>query len=242
MINEYENTLRRIILMIFGEDTSLYKVSPERIAKWEEKKETEFKKNKDILFEKRLLYYSDFYDLKTIIIKNWEKFLPILHDKKRFETFFEELERFRNTVAHGRNLTLSQENLLTGITLDLKNLITIYHNKNEMKEDFFIRLIKVTDNLGNSWESGKPSPSPTLRVGDEYELIVEAHDPKGRQISYEIFLLSSFKMKQLSNRLSFTITNDMVDQSTIFYLNVSTPDSEYNNKDGILIRITILPQ
>ena len=29
-----------------------------------------------------ILFYSDFYDLETIIDKNWESFLPVLNDKK----------------------------------------------------------------------------------------------------------------------------------------------------------------
>ncbi len=123
MIYEYENTFRRLILLIIGEDVISYKISQDRILKWTEKRDTESRKTKGVLFEDRLIYYSDFYDLKSIITKNWELFLPILHDKKRFEIFFNVLEHLRNNIAHGRTLTLSQEHLLTGITLDLKNLI-----------------------------------------------------------------------------------------------------------------------
>src|SRR5659263_238113 len=122
MVNDYENTLRGLIVQIIGgDDTSSYKVTEERIVIWKAKREAESKKSNGVFYENRLLYYSDFYDLESIIIKNWELFLPILGNKKRFEVFFSEIERCRNTIAHGRNLISSQELLLSGITSDLKN-------------------------------------------------------------------------------------------------------------------------
>lgn len=59
---------------VLGEDTNSYKVPQERKAKWQEKLEIEKKKYKGVLLEKRLIFFSDFYDLKTVIIKDWEKF------------------------------------------------------------------------------------------------------------------------------------------------------------------------
>jgi hypothetical protein len=245
MTNDYENTLRHLILNIIGgADNARYLVPDSRIEKWKEKREIETKKNKGISYEPRLIYYSDFYDLATIIIKNWELFKPVLIDKKRFEVFFSEVENFRNTIAHGRNLTLSQESLLHGITSDLKSLITIYHNKNEMKEDYFIRLTKINDNLGNVWdEDHSPKTKPVLRVGDEYELFIEANDPKGREIEYEISKINStFEIKGTSPRITFKVTNDLVSSSQMFLIQVRTPQSEYTNSDLRTIHITILPK
>jgi len=244
MINEYENTLRRLIINIIGgEDTSSYLVSEDRIEKWKDKRETAKKKNKGILLENELLYYSDFYDLKTIITKNWELFLDILKDKKRFEIFFSEIENYRNTLAHGRNLISSQENLLKGITSDLKNSITIYHNRNEMKDDFFIQIIKVSDNLGNTWENTMSEPIPTLRIGDEYELFIDANDPKDRKVSYNLDIYQgSINVYQDSNHFTFTINKLMVGPKTTINLSVSTPGSKYKNVDFFTVFITVLPE
>lgn len=243
MINEYENTLRRLILDVIGDkDDSLYKVSEQRITIWKEKREIETKKYKGLIFENRLIYFSDFYDLKTIISKNWELFSPILINKKRFEIFFSEVETFRNTISHGRNLLSGQENLLKGITSDLKNLITVYHNKNEMKEDFFIQILKINDNLGNVWEDNSSTNKPTLRVGDEYELYIEANDPKDRKIEYELFTLGDFTITQESQRFIFTIENKLVSESVQFYVVVRTPNSEYKNEAVRIISATILPK
>ncbi|MCC9166391.1 hypothetical protein [Pontibacter harenae] len=246
MINEYENTLRELITSLIGSsDTSNYKVSPERIEKWKEKREIEKKKNKGILLEPRLIYYSDFYDINTIIEKNWDIFSPILNDKKRFSVFFKEIEQFRNTLAHGRKLIASQESLLSGILMDLKNAITIFHNKNHMKDDYFIELIKVSDNLGNFWGKSvfERSGKPNLKVGDQYELLIEANDPKDRKIQYEILTLGlNFSLKQESNRFIFQIGKELIGQNTLLLVKVSTPDSEYKNEIMRKISIIVYPE
>jgi hypothetical protein len=244
MVIEYENTLRRLITSVLGsKDDSPFKISEDRIEKWKEKREIETKKKKGVSFEKRLIYYSDFYDLKNIILKNWELFTPIITNKKRFEVFFEEMEKFRNTAAHGRNLTKSEENLAKGITSDLKNLITIYHNKNEMKDDFFVQIIKINDNLGTVWEEGKSPKKPILRVGDEYELVVEANDPKDREIEYQLLTIGGdLRITQKNNRFNFIIENKLVSETTPILVVVRTPSSEYKNEATISISIMVLPK
>ncbi|WP_442846433.1 hypothetical protein [Leeuwenhoekiella sp. H156] len=244
MTNEYENTLRRLILNVIGtDDNTDYKVAPERIEKWKEKRTIEEKKNNGVLFENRIIYYSDFYDLKTIIDKNWEKFLPILNDKKRFLVFFNEVEQFRNTVAHGRDLIDSQKNLLKGILSDLKNSITIYYNKNEMKDDYFIKITKINDNLGNIWfVPGHKRQTPTLRVGDEYEIYVEANDPKDREIIYALRNDGGFHIQQKNNMFKFEIPKEFVGETIRLWLFATTPKSEYKNVDRKAIFITVLPR
>ena len=241
IITEYENNLRSIILYLIGEsDDSHYLVSEDRVLNWKEKREIEEKKYKGVLIERRLLYYSDFYDLKNIILKNWERFLPIFHDKKRFEVLFSEVEKYRNTLAHGRQITSGQENLINGINSDLKNLISIYHNKNEMKDDYFIRITKVSDNMGNVWQ-GRNKPRPTLRVG-EYEVNIEAVDPKDRLILYSVSCTGLKKINQDSGRFRFTIPLSIVGQRVALILRAYTPDCEYKNETAEVIKMTILPK
>ncbi|QXP55185.1 hypothetical protein H0I25_14000 [Cellulophaga sp. HaHa_2_95] len=246
MIIEYENTLRKLITSVIGfNDNTDYKVSSERLNKWKEKRDIESKKNNGILFESRIIFFSDFYDLKTIIDKNWELFLPILNEKKRFSVFFKEIEQYRNTVAHGRKLIKSQEDLLSGILMDLKNSITQYHNRNEKMDDYFIEIIKVSDNIGSSWGESifSKSKKPTIRVGDEYELLVEANDPKDREIEYKLFhFTGKLKINQKSNRFNFTIDESLIGQNIMILVTAYTPDSEYKNESSMKINLTVLPK
>ncbi|WP_235299776.1 Swt1 family HEPN domain-containing protein [Portibacter marinus] len=242
IITDYENSIRRIIIIALGfEDSVNYKISSARIEKWKEKREIEKKKYKGIMTETRLIYYSDFYDLKTIILKNWEKFKHVLNDKKRFEVFFSEIEKFRNSEAHGRTLTSNQIKLIEGITNDLKNLITLSHNRSKMIEDYFIEIIKVSDNLGNICYGSLNDPI-VLRVDDVYEIIVEANDPKDREIEYEIAIFNTnFKITQVQNRFTFKVTNEIVGKKRQLSIRVKTPASEYNNSANMTLSLIVLP-
>lgn len=244
MIKEYENLLRTIISITVGsKDETDFGVTNDRIEKWVEKREAEKNKYKEILLEPRIIYYSDFYDLKNIISKKWELIKPILNDKKRFEIFFDEVEKFRNTEAHGRELLTYQKDLLNGIVNDLKTQLVIHHNKNMNADDYFIKLLKVSDSIGNTWEYGDNGHKFTkkiLRVGDTIEFIIEAFDPKGREINYELYT-KSFKLNSKEKNLQITITNEMVGEHSGIDITVETLNSEYKNSQFCEFIYTILP-
>lgn len=247
LINEYENTLRKIICILIGQDDdSVYGVTNERINKWKEKREIDKQKNRGSQLESRLIYYSDFYDLETIINKNWTLFKPILVDKKRFEILHGEVELFRNTLAHGRPLLSFQLSLLSGIVGDLKNQVLKYHSKNMSVDDYFIKILKVSDNLGNIWEEGelkKKWIEQTLRVGDTLEFVVDSFDPKGQDVGYSI--LHNYRNIQpqniVANRISIILDKSMISKSTQLTIMANTKNSEYENDDAVSFIYSVLP-
>lgn len=189
MVKLYENTLRQLIIDVLGEeDTVDFNISSEITDKWFAKRKVEQNKNDGFLFEKRIIFYADFEDLNTIIDKNWNSFLPVLQDKKRFQVFFNEVYQFKKIINSNLPLIQSQENLLSGIVMDLKNAITVYNNKENLVDDYFISIKKISDNLGNSWSKSDANQNkkPVLKVGNDYELLVEANDPKDRKIEYQL--------------------------------------------------------
>ena len=138
---------------------------------------------------------------------------------------------------------MGQENLLNGILSDLKNLITVHHNRNEMKEDYFIRITQVNDNLGNVWNEILNQKKPILRVGDDYEIIIEANDPKDREIEYCINTFTNeLRIEQNSNRFNFKIENKLVGENVSILISAYTPHSNYENKANFGISLTILPE
>jgi hypothetical protein len=246
MINEYENTLRTIIILILGDtDDADFGVTPSRIQAWKEKREIESKKRSSIQIENRLIYYSDFFDLKAIIHKNWEKFKPILNDKKRFEVYHSDVENIRNSVAHGREIFSFQNKLLEGIIGDLKNQLMLYHTKNMDPSDYFLKILRVSDNLGNIWESSNRSDSiithKILRVGEEIEFIVDAFDPKGRELEYRIQHITDWFITQKSNKIAVKIVPDMISKSCHIRIAVSTKESGYKNEESVYFNYTVLP-
>ena len=244
MIQEYENLLRTIISNVLGSaDETDFKVTAERIDKWKDKREIEKKKFDGILTETRILYYSDFYDLNVIISKNREIFKAIFDDKKRFEIFFNEIEAYRNTIAHGRQLLPYQQHILEGIVGDLKTKLVLHHNKNVNTDDYFIKLLKISDNLGNVWDSNSLRmglmTETTLRVGDSIELLIEAYDPKERDIMFEVKCGDTILTGQ-TNSFSFPVNKSMIGKLSIIRIKVST-EAEYNNEEGVTFVYSILP-
>lgn len=245
MTKEYENILRRIINLKLGtNDNSNFKISPDRIEKWKEKREIETKKYKGVNMENRIIYYSDFYDLKTIIVKNWEFFKDVLIEKKKFEVYFDQVETFRNTITHGRDLLSYQEDLLNGITGDLKTSLVKYHNKNMNADDYFIKILKISDSLGNIWDLHSGSigmiTESVLRVGDYLELNIDAYDPKGREIEYEIYH-KKFGFSNKTGKFQITITEKMVGNPLAFSITAETSNTEYPNKEQRIIHYIVLP-
>ncbi len=246
MVKQYENTLRQLIIDILGDsDKSDYYISKEISDKWFAKRTNAKKQNDGFLFEKRIIFYADFEDLAQTIIQNWKEFLPVLVDKKRFEVFFNEVNQFRKTQNSGKNLIQSQENLLAGIVQDLKNAITIYNNKKNKVDDYFIRITKISDNLGSTWKikNTENQEKPILKVGDDYELLIEANDPKDRKIEYQLFhFAGKLRINQESNRFQFKIDESLVGQSSMLVIKAFTKDTDYKNESILKIYITVLPE
>lgn len=246
MIKQYENTLRKLIIDVLGNaDDSDYKVPKNILNKWFKKRSSVQDKNDGFLFEKRIIFYADFEHLGLIIDENWQKFAPILDDKKRFLVFFNEVEQFKKIINNGKDLIKSQENLLAGIVMDLKNTITIYNNKNNSVNEYFIAITKISDNLGTSWTNStqENQQKPVLKVGDEYELLVEANDPKDRKIEYQLsHFTGKLRINQDSNRFNFKIEKEFVGQNTMLIIKAFTKDADYVNESILKIYLTVLPE
>ena len=78
-LKDTENSLRDFISTIlsnkFGKDWLEYcGVSADRLKKWAERAAEEEKKQRFGTIENRLIYYADFYDIQTILKKNWDLF------------------------------------------------------------------------------------------------------------------------------------------------------------------------
>ena len=88
-------------------------VSEKRIETWNERKVVEQKRQESGAVEERLIYYADFYDLKTILKKHWSgEFASALGDWRRMEVWLTEMEKLRDPDAHRRELLPHQKYLL----------------------------------------------------------------------------------------------------------------------------------
>jgi len=168
-------------------------VTDNRISKWQERQIEDQKKYNRC--DSRLIYYADFYDLKTIIIKNWELlFFNIFSNKKEMDVFLDILAELRNPDAHRRELMPYQKHLVLGIGGHIRTAISKYFSDMETRDSYYSRVESVQDSLGNSWSLGDRNPFPTkcvVRSGDNIQFQVSASDPMDGKLTYGLFPLTS---------------------------------------------------
>ena len=145
-LRDAENSLRDFIAIVLSSSlgpnwVENCGVSPARIVEWNNRKTTEEKTQTTGVVEERLIYYADFYDLKTILFKRWEQDFKIVFGKrKELEVWLETLEDLRNPDAHRRELLPHQKHLAIGICGEIRTRIIRYRSKMETSEDYFPRI------------------------------------------------------------------------------------------------------
>ncbi|MBW4440682.1 MAG: hypothetical protein KME10_05480 [Plectolyngbya sp. WJT66-NPBG17] len=215
-LKDTENSLRDFIATVlskrFGDDwAEKCGVSQQRITAWRERKQVEEKRQVSGVVEERLIYYADFYDLKTILKKHWSlDFSPVFGDWKTMEVWLTEMERLRDPDAHRRELLPHQKHLALGIAGEIRTRLIRYRSKMETSEDYFPRIESARDSLGNTWTYGQTNRSNhlyRLRPGDFIEFIITASDPIGGNLQYALTVTGYHHNPnwQDSNTLSLTI-------------------------------------
>jgi hypothetical protein len=220
-LKDTENSLRdflsQVLRKALGENwIDQCGVSKDRIEIWRNRKKQETRRQESGVVEERLLYYADFYDIKTVLQKNWSKVseLPAaLGDWKTIEVLLSELEKLRDPDAHRRELLPHQQNLAIGIAGEIRTRLIRYRSKQEKAVDYFPRIESVRDSVGNIWT---PAANPRvktglcLRVGDRIEFVITATDPLGETLRYGIITKNRDRQLQESNSLCWEIASDQV--------------------------------
>jgi len=253
-LKDVENSLRDFISILMqelnGNDWINFSgISENRISQWNERREIEIKKQKFGTAETRLLYFSDFYDLITIIDKNWnEKFKAAFGDKAEMMTFLKILDDYRNSDAHRRELLPHQKHLIIGISGDIRNRIVLYRSKKETGEDYFPRIESVRDNLGNvcTPQQKTNKTNLTLRVGDKITFVVTASDPLGENLQYSLTTLFDPGIDwQESNVVEIILEDRHIAKDREFLVMIRSKRDYHAselNDDSVIYSYSILPK
>lgn len=226
-----ENAIRDFIAVLLSKDAPDWVdhcgVSTERVAKWAERKYAEERRQEAGVVEERIIYYADFYDLRTILKKKWASHFSVaLGDWKTFEVYLSELERLRDADAHRRELLPHQKHLIIGISGEIRNRIVRYRSKMDTSDDCFPRIESVRDNLGNLWV---PSPMSmksvstlmTLRPGDVLEFVVTASDPEDQPLEYAVGRSYDMNLTwQASPQLAYVIKEEHIGRTFLLELSI----------------------
>lgn len=253
LLRDTENSLRDLITLILSEEygenwVEKSGVTPERISVWRAK----MKEDKHT-HDNRILYYSDFYDLSTCIEKNGSLFNPILKDTKLIKVFLDLLNKFRNAIAHGREILPYQSNLISGMCGYVRTEIIKYRSKKETNEDCFARIEFAQDNLGNFLkvesmsELGHPIyGKQTLRPGDTLEFLVRASDPENAQLEYCLSDPSGYEWVK-DNKFVVKITEKNIGVNTAWIILVRSPRKHsafsypVQHDDKVMFQYKVLP-
>jgi hypothetical protein len=243
-LKDTENALRDFIMLIlqesFGQDwESKSGVTEERLEMWRERKMIEEKRQESGVVDERLLYYADFYDLKTILQKHWSgSFSEALGDWKTMEVFLTELEKLRDPDAHRRELLPHQKSLAVGIAGEIRTRITRFRSKRETNEDFFPRIESVRDNLGNIWtptySRSMNTTGAILHPGDYISYVITANDSQGNKLLYGISMPNCEEVLQEDNTLSYTVEYKHIGKDKIVELFIRTL-LDYHAYNGSLV-------
>ena len=186
-----ENSLRDLLNFVLsnelGEDWfRSCGVSDGRVEEWEKRKSVDEKKFGHA--DPRMIYYADFYDLKTIVRHNWNRGLSDVFGKlKELEILLGLLDDLRNPDAHRRELLPYQRHLALGISGKIRSKITEYFCKMETGKSYYSRIESVQDSLGNTWAIGERNSLDTgcvLRPGDQLQFKVVGADPLGEPLEF----------------------------------------------------------
>lgn len=255
-LRDTENALRDFIASIlsqsFGPDwIEKSGVSVERIKKWGERKNIEESRQEAGVVDERLIYYADFYDLKTILKKNWSgDFSAALGDWKSMEVWLDELEKLRDPDAHRRELLPHQKHLALGIAGEIRTRLIRYRSKRDTSEDCFPRIESARDSIGNIWTPqsghGDVITNMMLRPGDIIDYIVTARDPEDMPLDYGIIIRNeSLARWQKTGEFSIRITEECIGKYFVVTICVRSPRSyhalgSYDHK--VSFYYTVLPK
>jgi len=255
-----ENVLRGLIQDVlretYGTEWSGHLgVTAERIAGWEERRDAEGKRRSGAVIEERILWYSNFTDLFTMIRKNWDLFKECFGDLKKVEMYLQRLAEIRDPGAHSRALLPFENALIEGLTGELRQQVTLYRagGGGGPEPEHFARIEEVRDSFGNR-VAGSGSADPglrdcdvILRPGDRLELSGSAWDPDGLAVRWEVELKRVRVLYEGAGG-SFTCVWDVREQDIAegadVYVTIASerPYSRFGSFDDMVtIRYRVLP-
>jgi hypothetical protein len=255
-LKDTENSLRDFIAAILEKNIGAdwmekCGVTPERLKQWRERKDVEEKRQRGGAVEPRLIYYADFYDLKTILKKNWDKFADALGEWKTMEVYLGQLEALRDPDAHRRELLPHQKSLAAGIAGEIRTRLIRYRSKLETSEDYFPRIESVRDSLGNIWtpEMGilhLLDTNQILRPDDVIDYVVTASDPMGADLQYRMITPREWNTEwHTENAFSLRILAEHIAKQFVVEFEIRSPRSHHaasNSDDTVRFLYTVLPR
>jgi hypothetical protein len=163
------------------------------LAKLNERQEEEGKRRSPAKVSGDPMAYTHLYELRKIVEKDWEQFVPALGEKREFVVLMDKVEDFRNAPAHSRELLPYERSLLDGIAGSVRTMVTQYVSSQAQDARHYPVIESIRDSFGNEPESLTSKYNSVtelidtglvLQVGDEVQFEARGWDPQGRALTW----------------------------------------------------------
>lgn len=196
-----EGALRQLVTFVLhqkhGSDWLSKVVKAETITAWEDRREEERKKRTTrgvAYIPADPLAYAHFYELVSLVNKNWNEVSPALGKKAVTGALLDRFDDLRNTVAHSRDLLPFEADLLSGIAGEIRNRVAMFMSEEGPGGEHFARIEEVADSFGNrvdglaTLQTSNPSVmcEQELHVGDVVQFRARGADPHGRALRWHL--------------------------------------------------------
>lgn len=177
-------------------------VQPERVAKWNEKKDVERAKRQTrgtVAVQEDLLYYAEFYELVELCGTHWDLVAGAFAPKKVTMALLDRFDDLRNTIAHGRDLLPFEDDLIAGIAGEIRNRVTIFMSSQAPSGEHFARVEEIVDSFGNRVDGAATLTTSNpgimceqiLHPGDVVTWRCRGWDPNGRALRWHVAVAPS---------------------------------------------------
>lgn len=192
-IHTCENAMRNIIRLLMG-DTWPGSLNSSQRSQIRKSMENESNDRDGVVHSDDLLAFADTRHLTAIIEKNWPVFQPVFKNETRIKVSFEALNSYRRTVSHSRELRPFERDLLSGISGQIRNMVTLHLNTISDTRQHYPVIESAIDSLGHVGSESfyaQPMNYPLpvmkeLEVGDAVTFDAQGWDPRDRRLDWSI--------------------------------------------------------
>jgi hypothetical protein len=182
-----EAALRELIRSVDGNRwTSTF--TEDQLKDFQGKRDIDQRRRRGTQLGNDLLDYVELHHLQTHMQKGWSRYEPALGKKKYFDTFLDRLTGLRNAVAHSRELLPFERALVSGITGEIRNLVVIHRNSENLDESLWPVIEVARDGFGTTRTTEKPygdGTRTTLRPGDVVDFTARGRDAEGAPLQWK---------------------------------------------------------
>ncbi|RPE79100.1 hypothetical protein EDF28_2916 [Curtobacterium sp. PhB137] len=248
-----ESALRQLLDRVFvdryGADWASTVFTVEKRAKLEELRDVERKKRHGrgvAVVAENLLQYTNFYDLRELVRKQWDLVAPALKDKAVITALLTRFDDLRNTVAHSRELLPFEKDLLSGIAGEIRNRITIYMSTQAPTGEFYARIESIVDSFGNEADAARTlvtanppvKTGQVLHPGDVVTFRCRGWDPQGRTLTWT---LTSYPLDPTADvtadgdevELTWVVTEKHVAQQSVAFVRMKSSGEYLRWAEGV---------